>query len=101
MFELSIRDLLLLIWRTVDQSLVPPHCPEFSRSLYPTSCLTFVRIITFILLLSLHTEKVWVQLMLCCVSHHAQKALDMSSEGGLVQLDFSKAFERVTHAGLL
>ena len=35
------------------------------------------------------------------LSHHLQVALDRSVEGKLVQLDFSAAFDRIRHIGLL
>ena len=38
---------------------------------------------------------------LLTVSHHLQSALDNGMEARLVQLDFSAAFDRVSHAGLL
>ena len=38
---------------------------------------------------------------LLSVSHHLQGALEVGGEARLVQLDFSAAFDRVSHAGLL
>ena len=38
---------------------------------------------------------------LLTVSHHLQRALDSGMEARLIQLDFSAAFDRVSHAGLL
>ena len=38
---------------------------------------------------------------LLSITHELQKALDNSSEVRLVQLDFSAAFERVSHDGIL
>ena len=35
------------------------------------------------------------------VSHHLQKSLDAGMESNIVQLDFSAAFDRVSHSGLL
>ena len=34
------------------------------------------------------------------ISHHLQKSLDAGTESYIVQLDFSAAFERVSHSGL-
>ena len=38
---------------------------------------------------------------LLTLSHNLQVALDRSMKGRLVQLDFSAAFDRVSHRGLL
>ena len=38
---------------------------------------------------------------LLTISHHLQKSLDAGMESYIVQLDFSAAFERVSHSGLL
>ena len=38
---------------------------------------------------------------LLTISHHLQKSLDAGMESFIVQLDFSAAFERVSHRGLL
>ena len=38
---------------------------------------------------------------LLSISHHLQKALDAGMESNIVQLDFSKSFDRVSHSGLL
>ena len=49
----------------------------------------------FCLLLSLIIEKVWA------ASHHLQKSIDTGMDSYIVQLDFSAAFHRVSHSGLL
>ena len=38
---------------------------------------------------------------LLTISHHLQKSLDTGIESYIVQLDFSAAFDRVSHSGLL
>ena len=38
---------------------------------------------------------------LLCVTHTLQNALEMGQEGRLVQIDFSGAFDRVNHQGIL
>ena len=38
---------------------------------------------------------------LLTISHHLQKSLDAGMESYIVQLDFSAAFDRVSHGGLL
>ena len=38
---------------------------------------------------------------LLTISHHLQKTLDASMESYIVQLDFSAAFDKVAHSGLL
>ena len=38
---------------------------------------------------------------LLTISHHLQKSLDAGMESYNVQLDFSAAFDRVSHSGLL
>ena len=38
---------------------------------------------------------------LLTISHHLQKALDVRMESYIFQLDFSAAFDRVSHSGLL
>ena len=38
---------------------------------------------------------------LLCISHKLQSALDQGHEGRLVQIDFSAAFDRVNHKGLI
>ena len=38
---------------------------------------------------------------LLTISHHLQKSLDAGIESYIVQLDFSAAFDRVSHSGLL
>ena len=38
---------------------------------------------------------------LLTISHHLQKSLDTGTESYIVQLDFSTAFDRVSHSGLL
>ena len=38
---------------------------------------------------------------LLCVSHTLQSALESRQEAGIVQIDFSAAFDRVNHLGLL
>ena len=35
------------------------------------------------------------------ISHHIQKSFDTGMESYIVQLDFSAAFDRVSHSGLL
>ena len=39
--------------------------------------------------------------VLLSISHHIQKSLDAGMESYIVQLDFSAAFDRVSHSGLL
>ena len=38
---------------------------------------------------------------LSCVSHTLQSALESGQEAGIVQTDFSAAFDRVNHLGIL
>ena len=38
---------------------------------------------------------------LLCVSHTLQSALERGQEAGIVQIDFSAAFDRVNHLGIL
>ena len=38
---------------------------------------------------------------LLCVSHTLQSALDSGQDGRIVQIDFSAAFDRVNHLGIL
>ena len=38
---------------------------------------------------------------LLIISHHLQKSLDAGMESYIVQLDFTAAFDRVSHSGLL
>ena len=38
---------------------------------------------------------------LLTISHHLQKSLETGMESYIVQLDFSAAFDRLTHSGLL
>ena len=38
---------------------------------------------------------------LLTISHHLQKSLDVGLESYIVQLDFSAAFDRVSHSGLI
>ena len=38
---------------------------------------------------------------LLTISHHLQKSVDAGMESYIVQLDFSAAFDRVSHSGLL
>ena len=38
---------------------------------------------------------------LLTISHHLQKSLDAGMESCIVRLDFSAAFDRVSHSGLL
>ena len=38
---------------------------------------------------------------LLTISHHLQKSLNAGMESNIVQLDFSAAFDRVSHSGLL
>ena len=38
---------------------------------------------------------------LLTISHHLQKTLDTGMESYIAQLDFSAAFDRVSHSGLL
>ena len=38
---------------------------------------------------------------LLCVSHTLQSALESGQEAGIVQINFSAAFERVNHLGIL
>ena len=51
------------------------------------------------LLLSMLIGKVWATLI--TISHHLQKSLDTGMESYILQLDFSAAFDRVSHSGLL
>ena len=53
----------------------------------------------YCLLLSLLIGKGWAALL--TISHHLQKSLDAGMESYIVQLDFSAAFDRVSHSGLL
>ena len=45
--------------------------------------------------------KVWVSDALLCMSHTLQSALESGQEAGIVQIDFSAAFDRVNHQGIL
>ena len=38
---------------------------------------------------------------LLCVAHTLQSALEMGKEDGIVRIDFSTAFDRVNHQGIL
>ena len=49
---------------------------------------------------SLLIGKVWVPALLC-VSHTLQSALESGQEARIVQIDFSAAFDRVNHQGIL
>ena len=42
-----------------------------------------------------------IQLFELTISHHLQKSLDTGMESYIIQLDFSAAFHRVSHSGLL
>ena len=55
----------------------------------------------FFLLLSLLIGKVWAADALLTISHHLQKSFDTGIESYIVLLDFSAAFDRVRHRGLL
>ena len=57
----------------------------------------------FCLLLSLVIRTVWAALMhsLLTIYHHFQKSLDAGMESYIVQLDFSAAFDRVSHSALV
>ena len=39
--------------------------------------------------------------MLLCLSHTLQRALESGKEARIVQIDFSAAFDRVSHLGIL
>ena len=39
--------------------------------------------------------------VLLCVAHTLQNALEMGQEARIVQIDFSAAFDRVNHQGIL
>ena len=53
----------------------------------------------YCLLLCLLIGKVWAALL--TISHHLQKSLDVGMKSFIVQPDFSAAFERVSHNGIL
>ena len=57
----------------------------------------------YCLLLILLTRKVWAALMHCLpwISHNLQESLDAGMESYIVQFDFSTAFDRGNHSGLL
>ena len=78
-------------WETPPGKLVSHKLSSFSRNLY------------FCLIFSLLTGKVWAALheALLHISNHLQKFLDTGMESYIVQLDFSAAFDRVSHSGLL
>ena len=50
---------------------------------------------------SLLIGMVWVPVMHFCVSHTLQRALESGQEARIVQIDFSAAFDRVNHLGIL
>ena len=51
---------------------------------------------------SLLIIKVWVPVMhFLCMSHTLQSALESGQEARIVQIDFSAAFDRVNHLGIL
>ena len=50
---------------------------------------------------SLLIRKVWVPVMHFCVSQTLQSALERGQEARIVQIDFSAAFDRVNHQGIL
>ena len=50
---------------------------------------------------SLLIVKVWVPVMHFCVSHTLQSALESGLEAWIIQNDFSAAFDRVNHLGIL
>ena len=45
--------------------------------------------------------KVWVPVMHFFVSHTLQSALESGQKARIVQIDFSAAFDRVNHQGIL
>ena len=57
----------------------------------------------YCLLLSLHIGKVWAVLTdaLLTISHHLRKSFNAGMKSYIVQLQFSAAFDRVSHSGLL
>ena len=50
---------------------------------------------------SLLIGKVWVPVMHFCVSHTLQSELESGQEAQIMQIDFSSAFDRVKHLGIL
>ena len=46
-------------------------------------------------------HKWWSTLALLCVSHTLQSVLESGQEARIVQIDFSAAFDRVNHQGIL
>ena len=73
------------------------------RSYFLASSAFFATNIFFCLLLSLLIGNVWAShsIFIITISHHLQKSLDAGMESYIVQLDFSAAFDRVRHNGLL
>ena len=51
--------------------------------------------------LSLLFGKVWVPVMPFCVSHTLQSTLESGQEARIVQIDFSAAFDRDNHQGII
>ena len=50
---------------------------------------------------SFRIGKVWVPVMHFCVLHTLQSALESGQQARNVQIDFSAAFDRVNHQGIL
>ncbi len=82
----SLLPLLSKIFELVNSGRLSPY-PEHSR-LIPTNKFAY-------------RKNLGITDELFCISHKVQQALDRRHEARVVQLDFSAAFHRVSHAGLL
>ena len=81
--HISITPILSKVY----EKLVSQSCPAFSRNM------------VYCMLFSLLIGKVRAALL--TISYHLQKSLDAGMESCIVQYDFSAAFDRVSHSGLL
>ena len=117
------RQLLLLgsfpvCWRVANVTPIPKGPPSSSASNYRPISLTPILSKVFERLLSVHLgrfmegrgvvrpqfayrEGLGTCDALLCVAHTLQSALEMGQEARIVQIDFSDAFDRVNHQGIL
>ena len=106
-------------WRLANVNSIPKHPPSSSASNYrPISltpmlskvfeCLVSVRLVRFMECRGVlpttqfaYRKGLGTCDALLCVAHTLQSALEMGQEARIVQFDFSTAFDRVNHQGIL
>ena len=108
-----------MVWQSANVTVIPKSAPSPDRVNYLPISITPILSNVYVKLVS-HNLSIFCEKydifpaaqfayfkglgctdVLPAISHHLQKSLDSGMESYIVQLDFSAAFDRVSHSGVL